>query len=67
MASNSFVTVDMKHPVDSKLDLNICNNSVLRERTIRDMAEIATKTTSSEKQEAKIQAVHQRRQKANMN
>ena len=53
--------------IDSKLDLDICNNSVLTEWTIRDMAEVATKTTSSEKQEAKIQAVCQRRQKANMN
>ena len=57
----------MKHPVDSKLDLNICNNSVLRERTIRDMAEIATETTSSENQEAMFQVVFQHRPKANMN
>ena len=50
--------------IDSKLDLDICNNSVLMERTIRDMAEVAT-ITSSEKQEAMIQAVHQHPQKAN--
>ena len=31
------------------------------------MAEVATKTISSEKQEAMIQAVCQHRQKANMN
>ena len=49
--------------IDSKLDLDICNNSVLTERTIRDMAEIATKT-SSEKREAMIQAVCQHRQKS---
>ena len=52
--------------IDSKLDLDICNNSVWMERTIRDMAEIPTKTTSSEKQEAMIQAVCQHCQKANM-
>ena len=52
--------------IDSKLDLDICNNSVLTEWTIRDMAEVATKTTSSEKREAMIHAVCQHCQKADM-
>ena len=51
--------------IDSKLDLDICNNSVLTERTIQDMAQV-TKTTSSEKREAMIHAVCQHCQKADM-
>ena len=57
---------ELSRYIDSKLDLDICNNSVLMERTIQDMAEVATKTTSSEKREAMIHAVCQHCQKADM-
>ena len=55
---------ELKQFIDAKLDLNICNNLVLTERTIRDMTDVATKSTSSEKREAMIYSIRRHRQEA---
>ena len=53
---------ELKTLVEQKLDLIVCNNSVLTERVIRDMADVAKKSTSSNTREAMIHCIRQSRQ-----
>ena len=55
---------ELRKYIDAKLNIEVCNNSVLTERIIRDMADVATKSTSSKKREAMIHSICQQRQKA---
>ena len=50
--------------IKMKLELSSCSNSVVTERIIRDMAEVATKTISPEKREGMIRMIHQDRERA---
>ena len=52
--------------VETRLDLDICNNSVLTERIIRDMTDVATKSTSASKREAMIHSIREHRQSQTM-
>ena len=54
---------DLKKFELEPLQLDICSNSVLTERTIRDVDSVSSMSTSSVKRDGMIRAMHENRQK----